>query len=341
MLAVDFFCGAGGLTKGLQLSGIDVIAGIDLNDDCRETYSRNNEPARFVCEDIKSIDLDRLRDIAPEIFANPQEVLFAGCAPCQSFSKQRKSLKKRPDATVLGEFGRLVEAFQPGYILVENVPGIAKIKGRSTFNRFLHMLKRNNYSFSYRTLNAKNYGIPQNRLRMVLLAIKNGNVSLPEETHGKNKRPYITVRETIAKFPRIEMGETSLVTPNHCAAELTERNLTRIRRTPHDGGDRRSWPDELVLACHKTGYDGHTDVYGRMYWDQPSPTLTGKCTSLSNGRYGHPEQDRAISLREAAALQTFPDDYVFYGARRNIAQQIGNAVPVQLGMILGNHIQTL
>lgn len=341
MLAIDFFCGAGGLTKGLQLSGINVIAGIDLSENCRETFSHNCFPARYINEDIRKVDVEVLRALAPAVFENPSNVLFAGCAPCQSFSKQRRSVKTRPDATILGQFGRLVEAFQPGQVLVENVPGIAKIKGRSTFIRFLQLLKRNNYNYVFDTINAKNFGIPQNRRRMVLIAVKNGMASLPVETHGKNKLPFETVRNTITRFPRLEVGEESPDFPNHCAAELSETNLRRIRSTPPDGGDRRSWNDGLVLECHKGGHAGHTDVYGRMHWDQPSPTLTGRCNSLSNGRYGHPEQDRAISLREAAALQTFPDDFVFFGSRPSIAQQIGNAVPVRLGMILGQHIQNL
>jgi len=126
--------------------------------------------------------------------------------------------------------------------------------------------------------------------------------------------------------------------PNHEAANLSELNLRRLRHTPHDGGDRRSWPSQLVLACHRGDHNGHTDVYGRMYWDRAAPTLTGKCNSISNGRYGHPCQDRAISLREAASLQTFRDDYVFYGPSKHIAIQIGNAVPVRLAEVLGRQL---
>ena len=127
----------------------------------------------------------------------------------------------------------------------------------------------------------------------------------------------------------------------HAAAALTEINIKRLKATPQNGGDRRSWPAELVLRCHKECLNGHTDVYGRMAWNEPAPTLTGRCHSISNGRYGHPEQDRAISLREAASLQTFDDSYVFYGSNKHVAQQIGNAVPVKLGEVLGRHILTL
>lgn len=340
--AIDFFCGAGGLTKGLQQAGIDVVAGIDLNEVCEQTYNENNAPAKFIGANIKSI---RRRDIAQlisDLAENREHLLFAGCAPCQSFSQQRRrSSKKRPDATVLGEFGRLVEEILPGGVLVENVPGIAKVKGRSTFRRFLEVLDRNGYSYVWDTLNAKDYGVPQNRLRMVLIAIRNGQASLPERTHGNGLLPYKTVRAAIEKFPPLVAGESNPDVLNHTAASIMQINMERLLATPHDGGDRRAWPKRLVLKCHKNGHKGHSDVYGRMFWDQPAPTLTGKCYSISNGRYGHPEQDRAISLREAASLQTFPDDYTFYGNQAQKGLQIGNAVPVLLGEVLGRHILSI
>ena len=341
MKAIDFFCGAGGLTKGLQQAGIDVIAGIDLNKTCQPTYDVNNAPAKFVGADINNIQREDLKALIPDLMENRDNILFAGCAPCQSFSQQRRSNKKRPDATVLGEFGRLVEEVLPGSVLVENVPGIAKIKGRSTFKRFLEVLDRNGYSYVWDTLNAKDYGVPQNRVRMVLIAVRNGRASLPEKTHGEGLLPYNTVRDTIEKFPPLQAGESHPDILNHTAASIMQINMARLMATPHDGGDRQAWPNHLVLECHKNGHKGHGDVYGRMFWDLPAPTLTGKCYSFSNGRYGHPEQDRAISLREAASLQTFPDDYEFYGNQGQKGLQIGNAVPVLLGEVLGRHILSI
>lgn len=334
--AFDFFCGAGGLTRGFLDAGIDVVAGFDSDKNCCTTYEHNNPGTKFIHTDIRKVDVESLKKLAKrKTFKN---ILFAGCAPCQPFSQQRKGKKWRQDATLLREFGRLVEAALPGQILVENVPGITKVKGSSTFRRFLKMLTRNGYEYAYDVLDAKKYGVPQKRRRLVLIATRGIKASLPEPKYGTSDRPFNTVRQAISHFSAIKAGEEDVDIPNHVAAEITSLNLERIQNTPHDGGDRLSWPDDLWLECHKGKYEGHTDVYGRMKWDEPAPTLTGRCHSISNGRYGHPSQDRAISLREAAALQTFSDDYKFFGYRTCIALQVGNAVPVRLAKELGKHI---
>lgn len=339
MKALDFFCGAGGLTRGLLDAGINVVAGFDSDDRCRDTYEHNNPGVRFVHTDIKDVCLSDLK--AKSRLREFDDVLFAGCAPCQPFSQQRRGNGQRHVATLLSEFGRLIESALPGQILMENVPGVARVPGFSTFRRFLHMLDSNQYRYSFRILDAKDYGVPQNRRRLVLTAVKGKEASLPEPKFGSASRPFRTVRQAISHFHALEAGESCPETPNHVAASITSLNLDRLRNTPLDGGDRRSWPEHLRLECHKGDYAGHTDVYGRMRWDKPAPTLTGRCHSISNGRYGHPTQDRAISLREAAALQSFPDGYVFYGSNKHIAQQIGNAVPVSLARHLGKHILQL
>jgi DNA (cytosine-5)-methyltransferase 1 len=241
----------------------------------------------------------------------------------------------------LGAFGQLVEAIQPGQIIIENVPGIAKVDGFSTYRRFLKILAANAYQIAEGVLDAKHFGVPQTRRRYVLIAVRGRAASLPAAEFGRGLREYVTVRQAIAHYPPIEAGERDPLVPNHEAAAIAPINLRRIRSTPHDGGDRRSWPAELELVCHKGNYDGHTDVYGRMAWDRVAPTLTGRCNSISNGRYGHPCQDRAISLREAASLQTFGDAYVFCGKHQHIARQIGNAVPVKFGEALGGHLARL
>lgn len=332
--AVDFFCGAGGLTRGLLDSGIDVILGIDSDEGCRKTFDTNNAPATFKQADVRELSVD---EIAQEVRGIPEnELMFAACAPCQPFSKQRTVVKNKRQSTLLGYFSGFVEAFQPEYIFVENVPGIAKVRGNSTYRRFLAMLTRHGYFYDAADVDAKNYGVPQTRRRHILLARKSSPMRIPELTHGPTGAPYVTVRMTISHFPPIGAGETHWRVPNHRASVLSELNLRRIQSTAPDGGDRRDWPDELVLDCHKGDYHGHTDVYGRMWWDRPAPALTCKCHSLSNGRYGHPEQDRAISLREAAALQTYRDDYVFYGkSKGHVGNQIGNSVPVRLAHIIG------
>ena len=186
-------------------------------------------------------------------------------------------------------------------------------------------------------MNAKNYGVPQNRRRFVLIASRLFEPQIPDETHGEGLFPYVTVFDAIHRFPPLVAGEINEDIPNHRAAGLSELNLQRIQHTPHDGGGRLDWPEELWLNCHEN-FTGHSDVYGRMYWNRVAPTLTVKCFSISNGRFAHPEQDRAISLREAAAIQTFPDDYVFEGSLQEIGKQIGNAVPVLLANVLGEYI---
>lgn len=334
--AIDFFCGAGGLTRGLLDAGIKVVGGIDFDWRCHETYERNNHPSVFYHADVKSIEHRLIQQLIRNV--PKKHLLFAGCAPCQAFSQQRKSLRKRPDATLLISFGKIIEKFKPGQVLVENVPGITKVKGFSAYRRFLRILKVNGYEFDDGILDAKNYGIPQTRRRYVLFAMRGKQPKLPSKICGTGLEPYKSVRDAIAHFPPIKAGEKHPLFSNHDASAVSEINLKRLISTPHDGGDRRAWPKDLVLECHKRGYQGHIDVYGRMFWDRPSPTLTGKCNSISNGRYGHPTQNRAISLREAASLQTFKDNYIFHGSNIHIAEQIGNAVPVRLAEVLGRAV---
>lgn len=336
--AVDFFCGAGGLTRGLLDAGIRVVGGFDSNGDCHITYEHNNSPARFLHRNVESIEERDLRSLLGPI--SPDKVLFAGCAPCQPFTKQRRVGDYSRQKTLLGEFARLITAYRPGYVLMENVPGIRKVKGNSTYRRFLQRLEHEGYEYVEGLLNAKMYGVAQSRNRWVVIASRFGKPSLPCPTHGPDiGRPFVSVRDAIGSLPEISAGTAHPTIPNHRASALSELNLRRLSLTPPDGGDRREWPEALRLDCHKGDYLGHTDVYGRMRWNDPAPTLTCKCYSLSNGRYGHPEQNRAISFREAAALQSFPDNYVFYGkSLDSVGAQIGNAVPVLFGKELGSAI---
>ena len=335
--AVDFFCGAGGLTRGLLDAGIEVILGIDSDDQCGETFETNNIPAKFIHKDIRALSIQELEEKLREI--SNKELLFVACAPCQPFSKQRTVPKRKEQRTLLGCFMKFVESFQPEYVFVENVPGITKIGRHSTYNRFIAMLEKNNYFYDTDNVDAKDYGVPQTRRRHIVLAQKSAPVHIPKPTHGPGRHPYRTVWETVSHFPAIVAGETHKTIPNHRASALSDLNMLRIRKTPHNGGSRLDWPEDLVLKCHRGEYKGHTDVYGRMYWNRPAPALTCKCHSLSNGRYGHPEQDRAISLREAAALQGFPDKYVFCGkSKQTLGNQIGNAVPVGLAYTFGKAI---
>ncbi|MCH5151908.1 MAG: DNA cytosine methyltransferase [Clostridiales bacterium] len=341
MIAIDFFCGGGGMTRGLIDAGINVLAGIDSNPHCRETYEKNNKNT-YLASDICKLTPQDLLDRFPQLI-NSDEVLLVGCAPCQPFSiLRREEFDEEGNAiphesvNLLVEFGRFVQALRPAHILVENVPGL-RGKGQDVLDNFKRMLNTEGYLYDEKIIYAKDYGVPQNRRRYVLIASRIFQPRIPGSQYGKDLLPYKTVRETIKKYPSIKAGEENESYANHKAANLKPILQKRISATPHDGGSRTDWPEDLVLNCHKE-FKGHTDVYGRMKWDEPSPTLTVKCFSLSNGRFGHPEQDRAISLREAAALQTFPDDYIFYGSMQEIGRQIGNAVPVLLAKVLGEYI---
>lgn len=330
IIAIDFFCGAGGLTKGLIDAGINVIFGIDNDISVKDTYEKNNN-IPFVYKNLNELSIKELKRLISKYTEDKENyyLLFAGCAPCQPFSKINKSGKTKSDERLLLKFAEFIEYFKPDLVFSENVPQIRK--SEQVFNKFLNILDKNNYRPDYSIVDAKYYGVPQTRKRLVLIAAKNQTINLPDSPNIVK-----TVRDAIGKLPHIEMGERCKKVHNHLAAILKGDNIERIKLTPKNGGDHRSWPDKLKLSCHKK-LKGFTDVYGRMFWDKPAPTLTTKCISYSNGRYGHPEQNRAISLREAACLQSFPEKYIFYGNQVTVAKHIGNAVPPALARFFGEY----
>ena len=337
IVAVDLFCGAGGLTRGFLDAGIRVKKGYDIDEKLKETYEQNNDGVDYHCMDVHEVNGESL---LKDLDLENNYFLLAGCAPCQPFSSINKSENKKDIRTnLLLEFGRLVEETQPDFIIVENVPGL-KNKGKHILQQFEHVLKKLKYHYIYDTLNVKDFGVPQKRKRFILLASKHGNVALPSPTHGfdsPDKKPYVTVRETISKYPPITAGGKYSRVPNHRASNLSEKNKMRLKQVTKDGGSRTDWSKDLELECHKE-HCGHTDVYGRMSWDDVAPTLTCRCTSLSNGRFGHPTQTRAISVREAAALQTFRDDYIFYAPMTVARKWVGNAVPVKFAKVFGDYL---
>ena len=338
IVAVDLFCGAGGLTRGLLDAGIQVKKGYDIDEKLKETYEKNNVGVDYHCVDVHEVKGESL---LKDLDLENNYFLLAGCAPCQPFSSINKS-KNQKDIrkNLLVEFGRLVEETQPDFIIVENVPGLKNNKGKYILQQFERVLKKLQYHYIYDALNAKDFGVPQKRKRFVLLASKHGNVTLPPPTHGfesPDKKPYVTVRETISKYPPITAGGKSSRVPNHRSSNLSEKNKMRLKQVTKDGGSRADWSKDLELECHK-GHHGHTDVYGRMSWDDVAPTLTCRCTSISNGRFGHPTQTRAISVREAAALQTFRDDYIFYAPMTVARKWVGNAVPVKFAKVFGDYL---
>lgn len=327
--AVDFFCGAGGLTNGLISAGINVILGIDNDGDAESTYSLNNN-VPFWRRDLWSLRFSELKHFLQNRNSQASYLLFAGCAPCQPFSKINRASTCSEDAELLIRFAEFIVKFRPHFVLSENVPQI--LRHEHVFSKFLAMLDSAGYHVSYELVNAKFHNVPQTRIRLVLLASRLSKLALPAKSES-----VCTVRDAISHLPPLAAGSTHSKISNHCCMSLSSLNLKRIRATPHDGGDSRSWPKRLLLRCHRNT-EGYYDVYGRMSWDKPAPTLTTRCISYSNGRFGHPEQDRAITLREAAAIQSFPDSFTFYGTQTNIGRLVGNAVPPKLAEALGRQI---
>lgn len=335
---VDFFCGCGGTSAGLRNAGLNVVAGIDLDPDAGSTFQLNFPEAVFLNYDV--------RDLTAEVLSQSIQIdssiplLISACAPCQPFTKQKTTQRKSDSrAFLLDELHRFIERLSPEYILLENVPGLQKIKlGDGPLGKFINFLNSCGYWYDVKILKSHDYGVPQIRHRLVLVASKLGAVSVPLPTHGPGtaNEQYENVWSWIGDLPEIAAGEECELVPNHRASNLSPVNLQRISLTP-EGGGRLDWPEELTLACHKD-HAGHTDVYGRLWKDRPASALSTRCISLSNGRYGHPTQNRALSIREAARLQTFDDDFAFLGSMNSMARQIGNAVPVRLAEVMGTHI---
>jgi DNA (cytosine-5)-methyltransferase 1 len=341
----DFFAGCGGSCKGFQKAGLDIIFALDKDQDSALTFEHNfkgtslvnldlkklPKPPIYLLEGIKSVSTEFIEPLIRNCRGYP--VLFSASAPCQPFTKQN-TIKPENDkrSNLLGQFQRFVEAYLPEYIFIENVPGMQYVgEKKGPFKEFVRSISEIGYDFEYKVVAAGSYGVPQTRRRLILIASRLGPISFPLPTHGTGtpNPEYATVREWIQNYPPIKAGEAHPDIPNHRAANLSETNLERIRSIS-EGQGREDWPDRLKLDCHKNGYTGHTDVYGRMFWDARASGLTTRCISLSNGRFGHPEQDRAISVREAASLQTFPRDFVFLGSLTSMARQVGNALPVLL-----------
>ncbi len=331
---VDLFCGVGGLTHGLQLAGLNVVAGIDFEESCRYAYEQNNN-AIFIKRDITTVTANEIDELFPQ---NTVKIL-AGCAPCQPFSKYTKRYRKEgyqdEKWRLLYYFGNIIAGVHPEIIAMENVP---ELRSTDVFFDFTNKLNELNYHVWSSVVFCPDYGVPQNRKRLVLLASNLGNIRLIQPTHQPNE--YVTVRDVIGQLPEIQAGQTDIDDPLHTSTRLNNKNIRRIQASV-PGGTWRDWPEELQLKCHKKDSGtSYPSVYGRMEWDKPSPTITTQFYGYGNGRFGHPEQNRAISLREGAILQSFPRDYEFINEgtsmnKRGLGTQIGNAVPVELGRAIG------
>ncbi|WP_420636574.1 DNA cytosine methyltransferase [Candidatus Palauibacter sp.] len=335
---VDLFCGIGGLSHGLRHAGFNVVAGVDADETCRYAFETNNN-ATFVGRPLEDVSGDEIAAMFPE----GTRRIVVGCAPCTPFSAYSAGPGEARDKWSLVDlFMDRIAAVEPEVISMENVPRLKSFKQRRVFNRFLERLDGVGYEVSAKVVNAADYGVPQDRSRLVVLASKLGPIDVPAAT--VNTRP--TVREAIAHLPALDAGAVDAEDRIHRAPRLSSLNLRRIRAAK-PGRPWSEWADQGLLSpCHRrsTGAS-YKNVYGRMEWDKPSPTLTTGCFSFGRGRFGHPKQDRAISLREAALLQSFPARYEFIAADdpvwfARVGRHIGNAVPVALAAAIGDTIRT-
>lgn len=339
---VDLFCGIGGLTHGLVREGFNVVAGVDNDKSCKYAFEANNN-SRFIYKDIKDFSSDELK----EIYGDSKIKILVGCAPCQPFSslnKNRLAYKNRDKSWgPLYKFIELINKVRPHIVSMENVPDLANLKKYPVFSKFVRTLNEIGYKVSYKVVDVSRYGVPQRRRRLVLLASLLGDISLLPETHSKEN--LVTVRDVIGKLRPLEDGQIDSLDSLHRASKLSDLNKKRIKATPKNGGSAKSWDKSLVPECYKrkSGQTFISSVYGRMRWDDPAPTVTTHCLSLGTGRFGHPTQNRAMSLREAAIFQTFPNDYKFTDLENVlitvVSKQIGNAVPVMLGQVIAKSIK--
>ena len=318
-LAMDLFCGCGGLSLGLRRAGFKVVAAIDNDALSTSTYKMNHRRTRVVKKDIRSIDAEALRkDLG---LVTGELDLMAGCPPCQGFSTLRTLNGGRaidePMNDLVYEFVRFVEVFLPKTLMMENVPALLTDVRLQKIARQLESL---GYDWAADLFNAERFGVAQRRLRMILFGSREG---CPDFASPVRRRR--TVSEAIGKLQTPEESDDPL---HNYAVRRSERVMSLVRRIPRDGGSRTDLPEEDQLKCHQ-GFDGFKDIYGRMAWRQPAPTITGGCINPSKGRYLHPQEDRAITLREAAMLQGFPQSYKFdlSQGRYPTAQLIGNAFP--------------
>lgn len=330
----DMFCSIGGLTYGLQKAGITVNAGLDIDGSCRYAYEKNCE-ATFIEADIKELSFS---DIST-YFNDAEYRILVGCAPCQPFSSHTAKIKSRqPDSkwNLIDEFLRIILEGQPEIISMENVP---QLMDKSIYHKFKHELVDAGYKIADGVISCSDFGVPQKRCRLVMLASLLGKIDMPKPEAEEPK----TVRQAIGHLCSLENGQSSETDPLHICSRLEPINLKRIQASK-PGGSWRDWPTELLPDCYKKDSGlSYGSVYGRMQWDKPAPTLTTQFYRYGTGRYGHPEQDRALSLREGAILQTFPEQYQFIAsgeraAFTKIGRQIGNAVPPSLASAIGKAI---
>ncbi len=337
--AVDFFCGAGGMTQGMKMAGIKVLAGIDIDKDCQKTYETNHPESKFFLEDIKTLPRTVLEKSCG-IKRNDSSLVFIGCSPCQYWSVLNTS--KKPSVGTKGlldDFWRFVSYYNPGYVVIENVPGIKRNESESGLDKFCHKLEKKGHKIQADILSAQYYGVPQSRKRFVLISSRvKQSIKLPKPKSESILQDFIGKHNG---FPVLRPGHRDDNNFMDTVASLSEKNLRRLKVTPKNGGTRKAWKDnpDLQIKTYKDRDDSFRDVYGRLRWKSPAATITTRFNGISNGRFAHPEEDRGLSLREGATLQTFEKDYVFESeSSRIVAKLIGNAVPPQLAYRIAKSI---
>lgn len=340
MTAVDVFAGGGGLTVGLKRAGFKVVSAIELDDHAFATYKANHPDVQAFKQDARTIKGSFMRHLSP----TGEVDILVGCPPCQGFcsltSKYRRE-DSRNDLVL--EMARLIKEIMPTAVMMENVPGLMQ-RGKVLFNKFIDTLKSLGYLVEWDVLQVADYGIPQNRRRLVLLAGKGFQIPLPRPTHSMNGegklKPWRTLRNAITKLPppvTLEVAHSKggpQLFNWHVVRNMSPQNVQRLKKTK-PGKSRTCLPNNLRPECHKNREEGFSNVYGRATWDQVSPTITGGCTTLSKGRFGHPVENRTFSVREAALIQTFPKEYIFDTPyMEHVCNIVGNALPCDFAEIL-------
>lgn len=353
LTAIDLFAGCGGLTSGLRAAGFDVRAAIENDQDAAATYRANHPNVKVYETDISVVSPKRLLR-ALKLPEGKTVDLIAGCPPCQGFTRLTESNGRRDRRNgLVRQFLRFVLAIRPKACMLENVPGLLTTrKGKRYFNELRHGLEDAGYSLTYDIVELADYGVPQFRKRLVLLAARGEAIPVPARTHrdpagpGKSgQRPWKTVRDVIGDLPKpplrsaVQSGKAIPRYDWHYSRDVAPIVRRRLKHALSNGRCRSSLPPSLRLACHDRRPDGYYDVYGVIDWDKPSPTITSGCTNASKGRFGHPDQPRPLTATEAAALQTFPRSYKFKGAGlESVAAQIGNALPRRFALVAGRAV---
>lgn len=330
LLSIDLFSGVGGLTQGLKKAGFKTSYALEIDEIASKAYKLNHKRTKVITEDIRKVDIQEIKNGLKGKTIH----LLAGCPPCQGFSSIRRLNKSKPVKDnrneLINEYVRFIEELMPYTFMMENVPGLALDR---SFNKAKKTLKKLGYYVDHQVVNVKDYGVPQNRKRLVMVGSRLGPLKVAEPINKK-----VTVRRTIGNLPLPEETDDTL----HKLFPIHKPEIYQlIKDIPHNGGSRKDLGKDRQLKCHQKENVGFNDVYGRLRWDDYSTTITGGCLNPSKGRFLHPDQDRCISAREAALLQSFPKNYKFLedAPKSSIALMIGNALPPRFSYYQSKNIK--